>query len=120
MKSEVIIFDEPTASLDPVNSAMFEEVLLKLGEEGKTILVSTHDIDFVYGWAERILVFSKGNIIADGTPVEIFKNEEVIKAANLKRPLFFDMYEILLSKNIICDNNIYPKNINEFKALLDN
>ena len=88
MKPEVIIFDEPTASLDPINSAVLEEV------------------------------FSKGNIIFDGTPTEIFKNEDVVKAANLKKPILFDMYEVLVSKNIVSNDNIYPKSIDEFKTLL--
>ena len=45
MKSEVIIFDEPTAALDPLNAQMLEEVLSQLGKEGKTLLISTHDVD---------------------------------------------------------------------------
>lgn len=118
MKPEVIIFDEPTASLDPINSAILEDVLSKLNEEGKTILVSTHDVNFVYRWAERVLVFSNGNIIFDGTPTEVFKNEEVVMAANLKKPILFDMYEVLVSKNIVSNDNIYPKSIEEFKIIL--
>src|SRR5665648_969986 len=66
MKSEIIIFDEPTAGLDPLNAQMLEEVLGKLCSEGKTMLISTHDVDFVYRWAERTLVFCQGKIIADG------------------------------------------------------
>ena len=48
MKSEVIIFDEPTAALDPLNAEMLEEVLKKLSLENKTLLISTHDVDFIY------------------------------------------------------------------------
>ena len=40
MESEVIIFDEPTAALDPLNAAMLEEVLQKMGDEGRTMLIS--------------------------------------------------------------------------------
>ena len=40
MKSEIIIFDEPTAALDPMNAQMLEEVLDKLQKEGKTMLIS--------------------------------------------------------------------------------
>lgn len=85
MKSEIIIFDEPTASLDPLNAAMLEEVLEKLSREGKTLLLSTHDVDFAYRFADRILVFDNGRILADGTPLEVFKNISVLKQANLKR-----------------------------------
>ena len=82
MKSEVIIFDEPTASLDPLNAEMLEEVLNKLSSENKTMIISTHDVDFAYRWADRIVVFSDGMIIGDGTPLEIFSSEEILKNAN--------------------------------------
>lgn len=118
MKSEVIIFDEPTASLDPVNAAMLEEVLKKLSEENKTMLISTHDVDFAYRWAERIIVFSDGRIIGDGKPVEIFKNDKILKSANLKKPMLLDVYESLIEKGIVEKTSYYPKDIDEFKLLL--
>jgi cobalt/nickel transport system ATP-binding protein len=53
------------AALDPINAQMLEDVLFKLEQEGKTLMISTHDVDFAYRWAERILVFADGNIIAE-------------------------------------------------------
>lgn len=119
MKSEIVIFDEPTAALDPLNAMMLEEVLEKLALEGKTMLISTHDVDFTYRWAERVLVFSQGKIIADGTPLKIFKNKEVLKQANLKQPTMLEVYESLVEKHLIEDTNIYPKNTEEFKKMLE-
>lgn len=120
MKSEVIIFDEPTASLDPLNAEMLEEVLNKLSSENKTMIISTHDVDFAYRWADRIVVFSDGMIIGDGTPLEIFSNEEILKNANLKRPVMLDVYETLLKSNVLKGDEIsYPKNIDEFKTMFD-
>ncbi|MBY6916832.1 ABC transporter ATP-binding protein [Clostridium botulinum] len=118
MQSEIIIFDEPTASLDPLNAIMLEEVLKKLSEEKKTLLISTHDVDFAYRWAERVIVFANGEIIADGTPLQIFKDDKIIKCANLKRPTMLDIYEILLDKGLIDNNSIYPKDIVEFTKML--
>ncbi|MGG7147011.1 energy-coupling factor ABC transporter ATP-binding protein [Clostridium butyricum] len=119
MKSEVIIFDEPTAALDPLNAEMLEEVLKKLSLENKTLLISTHDVDFAYRWADRVVVFSNGGIIGDGTPLEIFKNEEILKNSNLKRPIMLDVYETLIEKRILTNDNLYPKNINEFKKIFN-
>ena len=119
MKSEVIIFDEPTAALDPLNAEMLEEVLKKLSLENKTLLISTHDVDFAYRWADRVVVFSKGGIIGDGTPLEIFKNEKILKNSNLKRPIMLDVYETLIEKRILTNDNLYPKNINEFKKIFN-
>ena len=119
MKSEVIIFDEPTAALDPLNAEMLEEVLKKLSLENKTLLISTHDVDFAYRWADRVVVFSNCGIIGDGTPLEIFKNEEILKNSNLKRPIMLDVYETLIEKRILTNDNLYPKNINEFKKIFN-
>lgn len=118
MKSEIIIFDEPTAALDPLNAMMLEEVLEKLSSEKKTMLISTHDVDFTYRWAERVLVFCEGKIIADGKPLEIFKNKEILKQANLRQPTMLEVYESLIEKQILKDTKAYPKSIQEFKEIL--
>jgi len=119
MKSEIIIFDEPTAALDPLNAHMLEEVLVKLGSEGKTMLISTHDVDFAYRWAERVLVFCEGKIIADGTPLEIFQNKEILRQANLKQPTMLEVYELLVEKHLLEDTKAYPKSTQEFKEILE-
>ncbi len=119
MKSEIIIFDEPTAALDPLNALMFEEVLVKLGSEGKTMLISSHDVDFAYRWAERVLVFCQGKIIADGAPLEIFQNKEILKQANLKQPTLLEIYESLVEKDLLEDTKAYPKTTQEFKEIIE-
>ena len=119
MKSEIVIFDEPTAALDPLNAMMLEEVLMKLGSDEKTMLISTHDVDFTYRWAERVLVFCEGKIIADGSPLEIFKNKEILKQANLKQPTLLEVYESLVEKHLLEDIKAYPKSIQEFKNILE-
>lgn len=119
MKSEIVIFDEPTAALDPLNAQMLEEVLDKLSSEGKTMLISTHDVDFVYRWAERAIVFCQGKIIADGTPLEIFKNKGILKQANLKQPTMLEVYESLVEKHLMEDTKAYPKSTEELKKLLE-
>ncbi len=118
MKSEVIIFDEPTAALDPVNAEMLEEVLQKLNSEGKTILLSTHDVDFAYRWADRILVFCQGKVIADGTPDEIFQQRVILAQANLKQPMLLEIYELLAGKHLFCEQEKYPKSVKEFAHML--
>ncbi len=118
MKSEIIIFDEPTASLDPLNAAMLEEVLEKLSREGKTLLLSTHDVDFAYRFADRILVFDNGRILADGTPLEVFKNISVLKQANLKRPLLLDVCEDLAAHGLFPKGSFYPRDFSEFHTYL--
>lgn len=115
MHPEIIIFDEPTAALDPVNADMLEEVLEKMAQEGKTIMISTHDVDFAYRWAERVVVFCDGKIIADDAPLAVFSNETIIRQANLKRPMMLDIFETMREKGLVKDDRSYPKNVEEFK-----
>lgn len=119
MKPEIIIFDEPTAALDPLNALILEEVLDKLGAEGKTMLISTHDVDFAYRWAERVLVFCHGKIIADGTPLEIFQNRSILEQANLRQPTMLEVYELLVEKHLLEDTQAYPKSVQELKEMLE-
>jgi cobalt/nickel transport system ATP-binding protein len=98
---------------------MLEEVLGKLSDEGKTMLISTHDVDFAYRWAERAVVFCGGEIIADDTPLRVFQNEEVLKKANLKRPMMLDVYETLTKNNILEKEEKYPYSVEEFVQLIE-
>ena len=118
MKSDIIVFDEPTAALDPLNAAMLEEVLNKLEQEGKTMLISTHDVDFAYRWTNRAIVFCGGKIIADDTPLNVFSNDEILKRANLKRPTMLDVYDILKEKGIAKDPEAYPKTPAQLREVL--
>ena len=119
MESEIIIFDEPTAALDPLNAAMLEEVLGKMNEEGRTMLISTHDVDFAYRWADRVIVFSNGQIIADDTPFNIFCLEDILEQASLKHPTMFDVCRIIEEQSEISTQESYPRNISEFKDFMN-
>lgn len=119
MKPEVMLFDEPTASLDPANVELLEQTLKRLSDEGMTLLISTHDVDFAWRWAERILVFSDGALIADGQPENIFADTELLLRAGLRRPLLFEAADALRHTGLIEENMQLPRNITEFKALTE-
>jgi len=118
MESEVVIFDEPTASLDPVNVEMLEGVLDKMNEMGKTLLISTHDVDFAYRFADRAVIFAGGSIIADGPVREVFEDGEVLNQANLKRPVLLEVYNSLVSHHILEVGGDPPKDARELEMLL--
>jgi cobalt/nickel transport system ATP-binding protein len=118
MESEVVIFDEPTASLDPVNVEMLEGVLDKMNEMGKTLLISTHDVDFAYRFADRAVIFAGGRIIADGPVRKVFENDEVLNQANLKKPILLEVYNSLVSHNILEKGGDPPRDAGELEMLL--
>ena len=119
MESQVIIFDEPTASLDPVNVEMLKEVLDKMNKMGKTLLISTHDVDFAYRFADRAVIFSGGCIIADGPVREVFEDDEVLNQANLKKPVLLEVYNSLVNHGILEEGGTCPRDTGELEMLLD-
>ena len=98
MEPEVIIFDEPTAGLDPRHSHEFMQLLEKLSIEGKTIILSTHDVDLAYSWSDRLAVMYRGEIIAHGAPGELFMRPEIVERADLTLPWLIEMHSELVQK----------------------
>lgn len=119
MDPDIIIFDEPTVGLDPVNAQILEDVLDRLHGDGKTIILSTHDADLVYRWADRAVVLNDGKIIADSAPDSIFRNDTIMRAAKLRRPAIQEIYDALLEKALVPEN-IRPCSVYELKALIKN
>lgn len=121
MKSEILLFDEPTASLDPKNAALLEDTLTRLSRDGNTILLSTHDVDFAFRWANRILVFHQGRLLGDGPPEQIFSDSSLLAEASLKRPVLFQVAELLKEKGIIpafSEEQPHPSDLEQLRKLL--
>ena len=68
---EIIFMDEPTVGLDPLGAHMLRDIIRKLRDEGKTVLLTTHYLPEVEELCDRIVILSHGEIVARGTPDEI-------------------------------------------------
>jgi branched-chain amino acid transport system ATP-binding protein len=77
-KPKLLLLDEPSAGLTSAESADITDMIHKLGKD-ITVLLIAHDIDLVFGVAERIIVLHYGRVIADGTPGEIQADARVMK-----------------------------------------
>ena len=71
LSPDIIIFDEPTSGLDYSNTQIYKSVLKKLYDKGLGLVMSIHDINFAWEWADRVVILNHGKIIADGSAVEI-------------------------------------------------
>jgi len=119
MRPEMILFDEPTASLDPKNADALEGILEELSGAGITIVISTHDVNFAYRIATRAIVFSQGEIIADADIDEVFTSDAVLEKAELKKPLLYEAFELLSGSGAdSAPDRRKPRTIDEFKALM--
>lgn len=91
MEPELLLLDEPAASLDPANSRLLEGELNKLQSQGMALVVATHDIDFAWRWAERVLVFSQGRLLRDDVPEAVFADEALLRVCGLEQPLLYQV-----------------------------
>lgn len=87
MEPRLLLLDEPAASLDPANTRLLEQNLAMLSERGMGLLISTHDVDFAWRWADRILLFHEGRLAADGDPETIFCDLPLLETCGLEQPL---------------------------------
>ena len=86
MEPECIVLDEPTAMLDPIGRADVMRTIKQLNrEKGVTIVIITHHMDEA-AQADRLVVMAKGKVVADGTPKQVFRDVEGLKAVGLTVP----------------------------------
>lgn len=111
MHPEVIILDEPCSALDPKHTDMVNHYIDELSSRGMTVLISTHDMDYAYAWADEIVIFHEGDILIQGSPQEVFENEQIIKQANLTQPYVLQLYECLCRKGVILKKFNAPKDM---------
>jgi cobalt/nickel transport system ATP-binding protein len=84
MNPEVLLFDEPTAALDPRTQHWLTQLIVELNAAGKTIVLATHDLDVLDVIADRALVFSEDHrIVREGTPADLLADRELLTAVNL-------------------------------------
>jgi len=76
LKPELLLMDEPTSALDPELVGEVLVTIKRAAKDGNTILLVTHEMDFVKNVADRIIFLENGKIVADGSPVQIFENPQ--------------------------------------------
>ena len=76
MDPEVLLFDEPTSALDPEMVGDVLDVMKQLAEEGLTMIVVTHEMQFAHDISSRVIFMDKGIIAEQGTPQQIFENPQ--------------------------------------------
>lgn len=108
MEPSVLILDEPTAGLDPKGRDRILTMLEELhSSEHVTVLMVSHSMDDMARLAKRLLVFSGGKLVADGTPREIFANEEMMSSIGLDVPAAVKLCSGLRARGIPVPDGLY-------------
>ncbi len=101
MEPLVLLLDEPMAGLDPAMQAELTLLLDRLAARGITVLLSTHDVDFAYGWADEIHLMASGRCIASGAASAIACQDEVLRAAGQRPPLALMLHARLAARGVL-------------------
>jgi len=99
MKPECIIFDEPTAMLDPKGRQEIMDIIKELHDEGITVILITHFMEEAVK-ADRVIIMHDANVILDGTPAEVFSQEEKLHQVNLEIPMAASLAQKLRKRGI--------------------
>jgi cobalt/nickel transport system ATP-binding protein len=115
---EVLLLDEPTAGLDPEQARRVMSILDELSRAGRTLVLATHDVDLAYAWAETVFVLSGGSLAGAGKPGEVFCNGALLRAASLRPPLVFTLYEALRGRGFVPSDAPVPRSPEGLLGLL--
>jgi len=118
MEPEVLIFDEPTSSLDPAGAADLMELLDELNARGTTIIISTHDVELAYHWADQIILINKGRVLHVGSPEDVFTDPALIRSSNLRMPAVLEVYTELVSRQMV-EKTRSPKSVLQLVSSLE-
>ena len=110
MQPEVIVLDEPTVGLDPRGVKEMMTLFKELHDNGTTIIVVTHDMNLVYGYATDVIVMDHGKIVYQGTPNELF--DKSVDEYSLETPLMTHLIQELKQKG-------YKFDLHQIKSLDD-
>ena len=92
---EVIILDEPTVGQDYTQKEKLEQMIRMLLTRGRTAIVVSHDIEFVWSLQPRVLVMAGGQILSDGPADQVFTDDNLLENANVRRPQLVEFARLL-------------------------
>ena len=111
----ILVFDEPTVGLDPLGEKEILELIQNEKNNGKTIIVISHNMDHVLEKADNIIVMNDGEIIKTGTPYEVFTDKNLMDITSIDKPKVIEIIDELIEKNDLF-NKLYefkPRNVYE-------
>lgn len=115
MHPEVVILDEPAAALDAKHVEEVNRAVEDMTKEGITVLMATHDIDYAYEWADRMVLMCGGKVLKEGTPPEVCADKEALNKTNLAPPAVLTMFEALTKGGRLDGTLTPPASMEELK-----
>jgi cobalt/nickel transport system ATP-binding protein len=118
MAPEVIVADEPTAGLDPESTARLLGLLDRLHGSGRTVVISTHDVELALAWADHVLVLRRGELVGAGPPATVFADAALVREARLATPIVLEVYQRLLAAGFPLPDGPPPRTAAQLAGLV--
>jgi len=97
MNPDVLVLDEPTAGLDPLGAKAMLDLFVELNRQGKTIILVTHEMEYVLEYCDLCVVVNKGQIAFEGKPINLFTNDEIMNRVGIEPPLAIEFGKELIN-----------------------
>jgi energy-coupling factor transport system ATP-binding protein len=95
---EVVVLDEPTVGQDSLQKEKLAQIFKMLKSTGKTIIIVSHDVEFLWPIQPRLVVMSGGKVVADGEISKIMADRELLEGARVTQPQLLRLYSELRSR----------------------
>ncbi|MHB8568083.1 MAG: energy-coupling factor ABC transporter ATP-binding protein [Nitrososphaerales archaeon] len=92
---EILILDEPTVGQDSEQKEKLAQIILLLLSQKKTVILVTHDVEFIWPLQPRVILMTQGRVTADGNPQSIFKDALLTRDANVLPPQLVEFSKIM-------------------------
>ncbi len=102
LQPKLLLLDEPTAYLDPRHTQELIMQLKRIHAAGTTIILASHDLDFIYRWADWVFVINQGQLVLEGTPEDVFVQRDILEQLQLGLPFAIELIEQMKT---IVENN---------------
>lgn len=118
MHPELLILDEPFAALDPSHIHIIRDMIRDLEKDSSpsgplTVVIATHDTDFALEWADEVILFSEGQVLAQGAPASILTDRELLARASLDLPGVIKVFESLQAAGLLGADLPAPKHLDQ-------
>lgn len=122
IETPILIFDEPTAGLDPVGEREMIEIILNAKANKRTVFVITHTMDHVLEIADEIIVLNDGEILKSGSPYEVFLDANLLASTSISAPKVIKTINDLVNKNHIFKKlyDFKPRTVSELATGIEN
>jgi energy-coupling factor transport system ATP-binding protein len=95
---QVVVLDEPTVGQDSIQKEKLSQIVMMLRSEAKTVVLVSHDIEFLWPMQPRVVVMSKGRVLADGPADKVMSDGDMLAAARVTQPRLISLCQHLKKK----------------------